>query len=228
MRLNDLSNFFVSVISDSPRSVFTNLKVFEEWGIGGLHFDVMDGLFVPRLGLYPELLNDLRELSPLFVEVHMMLSEPSKYIELFASSGANRLLFHLESKEDMTSLITQTKALGLEVGVVLNPETSVLDSLGFLELVDSVMLMAIRPGIVKHPFLDSTFEKVRAIHEIITSRKLSIDLQIDGGVTFHNVESLFQAGAKTLVCGSGTVFAQGNSVVQNLHKLSEVYRNIRY
>jgi ribulose-phosphate 3-epimerase len=222
MYSNDLSSFFVSVISDSPKNVFLNLETFVNYQMGGLHFDVMDGTFVPRLGLHPELLSELRESSELFIEVHMMLTNPSRYVEVFAEAGANRLLFHIETRNDLDFLITKTKALGLEVGLVINPTTSIKDAINFLPQINSVMLMAIQPGIPRHPFLDSTYSKLSELTEVVKRMNLKLDVQIDGGVTFSNAEKLLRGGAKTLICGSGTIFAPSNSIESNIRKLLEI------
>lgn len=224
---NNLSNFFVSVISDSPRNVFSNLGMFIESGIGGLHFDAMDGIFVPRLGLHPELLRDLCGVSSFFVEVHMMLSHPISYIEQFVECGASRLLFHLETQDDIETLIDKTKSLGVEVGLVINPETNIENAFRHLSCVDSVMLMAIKPGIPRHPFLDVTYSRLSALRKEVERQKLSIDLQIDGGVTFSNVEKLLREGANTLICGSGTVFANENDILSNLRRLEEIMHRVK-
>ena len=222
MYSNDLSSFFVSVISDSPKNIFSNLDTFVNCKMGGLHFDVMDGTFVPRLGLHPELLSELRKASGLFIEAHMMLSNPSKFVEAFAEAGASRLLFHIETKDDLGFLIKKTRALGLEVGLVLNPNTRVTDAIDFLPQIDSVMLMAIQPGIPRHPFIDSTYLKLSKLTELVKSMNLELDVQIDGGVTFSNAERLLRDGATTLICGSGTIFAPSDSIKSNIDRLSEI------
>lgn len=219
MSLNKLKPVFISTISDNPSTVFSNLELFEKSGVGGIHFDVMDGVFVPRLGLYPELLQEISRKTSLSIEVHVMLFEPFKYLKLLVESGANRVIFHLECGENIDYLIGSAKDLGIEVGLALNPETEIDRIKQYISKIDSVMLMAIRPGIPKHPMIETTFDKLRSLKEMIDNSPGELMIQIDGGVTFENVPRLLSSGASHVVCGSGTVFSPTGTVLQNLTKL---------
>jgi ribulose-phosphate 3-epimerase len=220
MSLNEKKGYFYSVISDNPNAIFKNLRVLEESCISGIHFDVMDGTFVPRLGLYPELLAEIKKETSLFIEVHAMLSTPSFFIEKFAEAGADRIIYHIETKDNVNSLITSTKQYGLECGLALNPNSSTDLILPFISNIDVVMLMAINPGIPKHPFIPDTYDKLQKIRNILNERDLDKEIVIDGGVTFENLGNLFLHGANTLICGSGTLFSPERSINENLELLT--------
>jgi ribulose-phosphate 3-epimerase len=223
MSSNRRKQFLVSTISDKPSKIFEHLSHFEREPFEGLHFDIMDGIFVPRLGLYPELLGEIRQKSSIFIEAHVMLVKPSQYLESIANSGANRVVFHLETKEDIGELIVRAKNLGLRVGLALNIETDVKGVIPYLEDIEIVMLMAIIPGIPKHPFLEITFKRLQDLMQLINQHNPSVAISIDGGVVFENVSTLFELGADRLVCGSGTVFSEEGTITRNIDKLFSQY-----
>jgi ribulose-phosphate 3-epimerase len=216
MSSNSAAKYLVSTISDNPREIFEHLPIFESKGFGGLHFDLMDGIFVPRLGLHPELLSEIRKNTNLFIEVHIMIQKPSQFLNLIVDSGANRVIFHLETEEDLKGLIKLAKNLEVEIGLAINPLTPATRLAHFLDEIDSVLLMAINPGIPKHPFLESTFPKLKETKSLIDKINPKVEIVIDGGVTFSNHKELLMSGADKLICGSGTVFHYKNSLEKNL------------
>jgi ribulose-phosphate 3-epimerase len=220
MSSSKYKNYWVSTISDNPIEIFQNLSVFEKYGFGGVHFDVMDGIFVPRLGLYPELLSKIREHTKLKIEVHTMLSQPLKYIQRFKECGANRIIFHVETPQNIMDLILEAQSQDMEVGLAVNPSTAICDIEPYLHILDSVMLMAINPGIPKHPFLDSTLDKLKDLKKSILELGVDLEIQIDGGITFENHKRLIEQGANSLVCGSGTLFSPLGSLRENIARLS--------
>jgi ribulose-phosphate 3-epimerase len=216
MSSNRAGKYLVSTISDSPREIFEHLPIFESAGFGGLHFDLMDGIFVPRLGLYPELLKEIRRSTNLYIEVHIMIQKPSRFLDLIVDSGANKVIFHLETEEDLNELIKLAKKHEVEIGIAINPLTPTTFLEPFLTEIDSVTLMAINPGIPKHPFLESTFPKLKETKSLIDKINPKVEIVIDGGVTFSNHKKLLMSGADKLICGSGTVFHYENSLEKNL------------
>lgn len=217
--------FYVSTISDNPRDIFKNLPVFEEHGISGIHFDVMDGIFVPRLGLYPELLRSIRSSSNLPIEVHLMLTDPDKYIEIFVESGASRVLVHFESLQNPHKTIELINRFGVESCLVLNPGTEIRQIEDYIGEIAAVMLMAINPGIPKHPFISSTLGRLKDLKNLISVVNPGVRIGIDGGVTFDNVNDLYQNGADWLICGSGTIFKPDGDLIENLSRLQAIKLN---
>jgi ribulose-phosphate 3-epimerase len=221
--LNKNIEFYVSTISDDPKLIFEHLQIFEDYGISGIHFDVMDGSFVPRIGLYPELLKSIRDSSDLPVEVHLMLSNPDQYIRTFMEAGAQRILVHFESLLDPQKTLKLINSFGLESCLVINPETELFSIRKFINETDSIMLMAIKPGIPGHPFIPETFEKLQNLKDWLSRLKPDIRIGIDGGVTFDNAKKLYEYGADWLICGSGTIFKPGAHITDNISKLNKVF-----
>jgi ribulose-phosphate 3-epimerase len=216
MSSNSHINLYASLISDDPSLIFQHLPIFEECGLSGLHFDVMDGSFVPRLGLYPELLSSIRDHSKLPIEVHLMMLEPIKYIDQFINLGADRVLVHYENLENPESVLDQIASLGAQPGIVLNPETNFLNLENLLDRTQLIMLMAINPGIPRHPFIPSILDKLINLRLWLDQIKPSVEIGIDGGVTLENAMTLNNSGANWLVCGSGTIFKPGKSLTDNI------------
>lgn len=214
---------YVSTISDDPKLIFEHLPIFKDYGISGIHFDVMDGNFVPRIGLYPELLQSIRSASDLPIEVHLMLSNPDKYIETFMKAGAQRVLVHFESLTYPHKTLKIINELGLESCLVLNPETEVHSIGEFITQTDSIMLMAIKPGVPRHPFIPETFEKLRTLKNWLNELKREMRIGVDGGVTFDNANKLYEYGANWLICGSGTIFSPEACLTENIAKLKSIF-----
>jgi len=218
--LNELSRIFVSTISGKPTRIFEDIRLANEAGVGGVHFDVMDGIFVPRLGLYPELLAEIRQFTDMFIEVHCMLTTPQRYFRDFISAGANRLVFHIETQVDLETLIGETKSQGLEVGIAVNPESPLSKLKSYLSQINSIMLMGIEPGIPRHPFIESTYDKLTETNRLLQSEQVEgVEICIDGGVTYENIGVLLKKGANSFVCGSATVFNPARSFKENLRML---------
>lgn len=221
--MNRKIEFYVSTISDDPKLIFEHLPIFKDCGISGIHFDVMDGNFVPRIGLYPELLKSIRDTSDLPIEVHLMLSNPDQYIRTFMEAGAQRILVHFETLSNPEKTLKLINSLGLESCLVLNPETEFFSMRNFISEVDSIMLMAIRPGFPRHPFIPETFEKLQNLKDWLNRSKPELRIGIDGGVTFDNAKKLYEYGADWLICGSGTIFKPGASLSDNIYKLNSIF-----
>jgi ribulose-phosphate 3-epimerase len=219
--LNKPCELFASVISDNPRDVFSNLRTYEDAKISGIHFDMMDGNFVPRFGLYPEMLKEIRNLISLPIEVHLMTSNFEKYLSQISELGANRIIFHIEATDNLENSIKKVKELGTEVGIAINPNTN-LEFVGQIaNEIDYVMLMAITPGIPKHPFIESTYKKIADLKKILILNSSIAKIGIDGGVTFDNARDIYRIGADVLICGSGTFFDPTRSLKNNITLLQK-------
>lgn len=195
-----------SIICGSPLNLEADLAALEKGGIDYIHFDVMDGVFVPRYGLFPEYLKAIRSKTDLPIEVHMMVRDPEPYIKDFVDAGATVLTPHIEPLQHVHRTIKRIKDAGVQAGLALNYGTSlsVLDYV--LEDLDIVMLMAINPGIVGHKLIPGTMKKIAELRERIDVIEKDILIEIDGGVTPESGIRMKQAGASMLVCGTGTIF----------------------
>ncbi len=189
--------------------------------IDGIHFDVMDGLFVPRYGLHPEMLQALRTLSPTPVDVHMMVGDPESYIDEFSRAGADYYAVHAEVCPHLHRTVRRIKESGMKAGVALNPATplSVLEYV--LDDIELVVLMAINPGIVAHKLIPGMIDKIRQAAEYIGDR--SIEIEIDGGVTPQSAATMVNAGATMLVCGTSSIFRPQEAPVDQMVNRSRTH-----
>jgi ribulose-phosphate 3-epimerase len=213
-----------SVISGDPLSVREDIILLEKGGINSFHFDVMDGVFVPRLGLYPEYLGMLKGLTSLPIEIHLMLEDPEPYIEHFTKFGEVKLIPHIESMRHPIRTLMKIKEENCTAGVAINPGTHLSTIEPVIDHIDSIMLMSINPGVVGHKLLENTYERLTALKNMISPDK-KVKIILDGGVTFENAIQLIEAGADSIVCGAGTVFKDKNGVLENTSGLRELVDN---
>ena len=195
-----------SIICGNPLNLQKDIAALKKGNIDYIHFDVMDGVFVPRYGLFPEYLKAIRSKTNIPIEVHMMVQNPEPYIQDFVDAGATIVTPHIEPLMHAHRTIMRIQNAGVKAGLALNPGTS-LSSLDYvLEDLDLVMLMAINPGIVGHKLIPRTFEKIADLRQRIDATGKDIFLEIDGGVTPESGMKMVKAGANMLVCGTGTIF----------------------
>ena len=172
-----------------------------EW----FHLDVMDGSFVPNISFGLPIIEQIRKATTKICDVHLMIVEPEKYIAAFKKAGADILTVHQEACHHLHSTLQQIKAQGMKAGVALNPATPVSVLKDVIKDIDLVCIMSVNPGFGGQKFIEHTYDKVRALKQIITEAGASTLIEIDGGVTEHNAAALVQAGADVLVAGT-TVF----------------------
>lgn len=199
------------------------IKLLEKGNIDYLHFDVMDGMFVPRFGLFPEILREVRRISKIPMDIHMMVENPEAYIDTFISYGASKndiFTIHVESTNHLHRAVKSIKAAGLEVGVALNPATPLSTLSYILEDIDMVMLMAINPGIVGHKLIPSMVQKISDVKALLGGKNIFIG--VDGGVTPESAPRMVQNGANFLVCGTQTIFKPKSDLTKNIVSLRKL------
>lgn len=167
-----------------------------------LHIDIMDGHFVPNLSYGPGFVSQIRKASPLFLDVHIMVSDPHTYAPIFIDAGADLITFHIEATEDVASLIKSIKDKGRKVGISIKPKTPVESLWPYLEYIDLVLVMSVEPGFGGQSFMSESIEKIRRIREEISSQNLSTILEVDGGINESTAKLVVEAGADCLVAGS--------------------------
>jgi len=171
------------------------------------HLDVMDGVFVPNISYGLPIIEQIRKATTKICDVHLMIVEPEKYIAAFKKAGADILTVHQEACPHLHSTLQQIKAQGMKAGVALNPATPVSVLKDVIKDIDLVCIMSVNPGFGGQQFIEHTYEKVRALKQIITEAGASTLIEIDGGVTEHNAGALVQAGADVLVAGTTVIKA---------------------
>jgi ribulose-phosphate 3-epimerase len=181
-------------------------KMLNESEAEWFHLDVMDGRFVPNISFGIPVIQQISKTTSKVCDVHLMILEPEKYAEAFAKAGANILSVHIEACPHLHRNIQQIKSLGMKAGVAINPHTPVSLLADVLADIDIVCMMSVNPGFGGQKFIPHTLEKIKQLKKMITEKNLSVQIEVDGGVTLENAASIVAAGADVLVAGN-TVFA---------------------
>lgn len=198
-----------SILSADFSKLGEEIKEVERGGADWIHIDVMDGHFVPNITIGPLIVEAVRPITTLPLDVHLMIEEPDQYIEAFAKAGADYITVHVEACRHLHRTIQLIRSFGVKPGVVLNPHTPVETIQHILEDIDLVLFMTVNPGFGGQKFIPSVLPKVKQLSDIIQERKLSIEIQIDGGVNADTIGSCVEAGASVFVAGSA-IYNQPN------------------
>ena len=174
----------------------------EKAGAELIHIDVMDGHFVPNITMGPIVVEALRPLTKLPLDVHLMIENADQYIESFAKAGADYITVHVEACPHLHRTIQLIRSCGVKPGVVLNPHTPIETIQHVLEDIDMVLFMTVNPGFGGQKFIHSVVPKVKQLSDIIKERNLSIEIEIDGGINEETIKPCVEAGATILVAGS--------------------------
>lgn len=182
-----------------------------------LHIDVMDGVFVPSISFGMPVIASIRKQTSLFFDVHLMIVEPIRYVEEFATIGAGMITFHLEAAEGhVEETIDKIHVLGCKAGISIKPATPVSQVEPYLEKLDMVLIMTVEPGFGGQKYIESSTEKIRRMRSLAKQHGLEMDIQVDGGITAENVSIVKEAGANVIVAGSA-IFK--GDIVENVKKL---------
>ena len=191
-----------SILSADFGRLGEEVKAITDAGADYVHVDVMDGRFVPNLTIGPLVVEAVKRATSLPLDVHLMIVEPEKYIDAFAEAGADTITIHVEACTHLHRALCHIRSLGKRAGVVLNPSTHE-DTLHYaLDVADQVLVMSVNPGFGGQKFIHSQLEKVKNIKAEIDRRKLTVDIEIDGGITPETAPLAIAAGANVLVAGS--------------------------
>lgn len=205
-----------SLICSDPLNLQNDINELIIGNTDYIHFDVMDGSFVPRYGLYPEILTYLKKITEIPVDVHMMVDNPEDYIEDFKNAGATYYNFHIESTNHAHRIVKKIERANMLPGIALNPATSISTLDYLIEDIKMVVLMAINPGIVGHKLIPNMINKISDLREFAIKRgNKDLLIQIDGGVTFETGKQMIAAGADILVCGTGTIYRPHEDTISN-------------
>ena len=198
-----------SILSADFARMGEDVSKLQSWGADWVHFDVMDGHFVPNLTFGPGMCKAIRPYTPLVIDVHLMVECPTDWIDAFASSGADFIKIHIESEEkDPLALLKKIRRSGCRPGLVLRPETPVSACEPYLTECDMVLLMSVNPGFGGQSFIPETIGKIRELRKIIDEKGLLTEIEIDGGVNPNTAPQCIYAGATVLVAGSAVFRAE--------------------
>lgn len=195
-----------SILAADFKILGEQMKATEENGAKYLHFDVMDGMFVPSISFGMPVLASVRKITKLVLDVHLMIVEPERYIEEFAKCGADIITVHYEACKDLEKAIEMIRNVGCKVGVSIKPKTpiSVLDDV--LDKVDMILLMTVEPGFGGQAYIPESTQKIQDMRKALKERGLEKDIQVDGGIKKNNLKMVLDAGANVIVAGSA-IFA---------------------
>ena len=191
-----------SILAPDFKELGKEIRTIEENGAQYLHFDVMDGMFVPSISFGVPVLESIRPATKLVCDAHLMVTEPIRYVEAFAKAGADLITVHLEACEDINATIEKIRACGCKVGVSICPDTPVISVKNLLKKVDMILIMSVHPGFGGQAFIPESLDKIRELKAMIDAEGLCVDIQVDGGIYTHNVEEVIEAGANVIVAGS--------------------------
>ena len=191
-----------SLLSANFACISEQIAIVQDGGAEYLHLDVMDGRFVPNITWGPKIIGDLRRISPLVFDAHLMIVEPERYVDAFRAVGCDRITFHLEATSHAQRLLSHIRDLGAKPGLAICPQTPVELLQDVIESCETVLVMSVNPGFSGQRFLTRSFEKVREARALVDRRNRACLIEVDGGVGAENARELVEAGADVLVMGS--------------------------
>ncbi len=176
-----------------------------------LHVDVMDGVFVPNISFGQPVIKHIKKIAKKPLDVHLMIVEPDKFFEDYKNCGADIITIHYEACTHLHRSLSKIKQLGMKAGVVLNPHTPICVLEDIIQMCDVVLLMSVNPGFGGQSFIENTYDKIKALKQLIERKQANCLIEVDGGVNTANYKKLIQAGADVLVAGNA-VFAAENPI----------------
>ena len=192
-----------SILSADFKILGEQLKLTEEAGAEYIHFDVMDGMFVPSISFGMPVLASIKGATTQTLDVHLMVTEPIRYVEEFVKAGADIVTVHYEACEDLQATIDKIHAAGAKVGISIKPKTPVDVLLPYLDQAEMFLIMSVEPGFGGQAFIPESLERISELRNLLNEKGLTTDIEVDGGINHKNVAEVLAAGANVMVSGSG-------------------------
>lgn len=208
-----------SLLSMDFTKTLTQLNEIKQSHATWLHFDVMDGHFVPNLSFGPDICKQIRLNSDLFMDVHIMVSDPNTFSDVFIEAGADLITFHLEAcknDEEVIQIIDKIHARNVKVGISIKPSTNINELLPFLDKIDLVLIMSVNPGYGGQSFMLNALDKISLLRNTIDTKKINVLIEVDGGINHETAQLVLDAGADVLVAGS---YIFKNNITETIEKL---------
>lgn len=191
-----------SILSADFAHLGEDIKHAEAAGTPYLHYDVMDGMFVPSISFGMPVLESVRKITDMVLDVHLMIEDPDRYIDEFVRCGADIITVHYEACKDVKKTIQMIKDKGVKAGVTIKPNTPNSVLVDVLDQVDMILLMTVEPGFGGQAYIPSSTEKIKELRKMLDDRGLTTDIEVDGGIKKDNLQMVLDAGANVIVAGS--------------------------
>ena len=191
-----------SILGGSFANMQDTVKLIDQSKAEYIHFDVMDGDFVPNLTFGPQFISNVRQYSKKIFDVHLMINRVGKFLDNYIKAGSDIITFHLEIEENINKLISKIKANNIRCGIAIKPATPWEDLKPYLNDIDQIIIMTVEPGFGGQKFMDDQLLKITQLRKYISNNELHVDLEVDGGVNYETGKNCVDAGANILVAGS--------------------------
>lgn len=211
-----------SILSADFCHLEEDIRRTEKNGAVYLHFDVMDGVFVPSISFGMPVLASIKPAVKQVMDTHLMITEPIRYVEAFAKAGADILTVHFEACKDVRATLDKIRECGMKTGLAISPDTPTEVLKEFFGEVDMFLVMTVHPGFGGQKLIPETLDKVRELRKMLNERGLDTDIQVDGGIYASNVKEALDAGANVIVAGSAVFKGDAG---ENTKELMEILKN---
>ena len=212
-----------SILSADFTKLGEEIETIDNAGAEYIHVDVMDGMFVPSISYGMPVIKSIRKSTGKVFDVHLMISEPIRYIADFAASGADMITVHVEACSDVVATIEKIREYKLKVGITLNPDTPVSAIKPYLNRVDMVLIMSVNPGFGGQKFITSSVDKIKEVKRLRDELNLSYDIEVDGGINIDNLATVLEAGANVIVAGSAIFRCDAAENVKKFKSIMSVW-----
>lgn len=212
-----------SILSADFTKLGEEIETIDNAGAEYIHVDVMDGMFVPSISYGMPVIKSIRKSTGKVFDVHLMISEPIRYIADFAASGADMITVHVEACSDVVATIEKIREYKLKVGITLNPDTPVSAIKPYLNRVDMVLIMSVNPGFGGQKFITSSVDKIKEVKRLKDELNLSYDIEVDGGINIDNLATVLEAGANVIVAGSAIFRGDAAENVKKFKSIMSVW-----
>ena len=212
-----------SILSADFTKLGEEIETIDNAGAEYIHVDVMDGMFVPSISYGMPVIKSIRKSTGKVFDVHLMISEPIRYIADFAASGVDMITVHVEACSDVVATIEKIREYKLKVGITLNPDTPVSAIKPYLNRVDMVLIMSVNPGFGGQKFITSSVDKIKEVKRLRDELNLSYDIEVDGGINIDNLATVLEAGANVIVAGSAIFRGDAAENVKKFKSIMSVW-----
>ncbi len=210
-----------SILAADFKMLGEQMELCAESGARYLHFDVMDGMFVPNISFGIPVLESVRKSDGMVMDVHLMIVDPIRYVDKFCEAGADIVNVHYEACDDLQTVLDRIHGHGKKAGITIKPHTSIEALLPYLDQAELFLIMSVEPGLGGQAFIPSSLDKIRGLRKLLDGRGLKADVEVDGGIYHNNVREVLEAGANVIVSGSA-VF-RGN-IAENVSRFMEIFK----